>query len=77
MPALAAAPSSSALLSPEQAAEMLGLKPQTLSVWRCSGRYDLPFVRVGRLVKYRLADIEDFIERQTFLSTGEADDAAA
>ena len=52
------------LATPEQAAEILGVSPQTLTVWRSVGRYDLPFVKVGRKVMYRPADIEAFIERR-------------
>jgi len=32
-----------------QAAEVLGAKKTTLAVWRSTGRYNLPFVKVGRL----------------------------
>lgn len=49
------------LLSRKQAAEYLGLSEGTLAVWACTGRYNLPMVKVGRLVKYRLADLVAFI----------------
>jgi excisionase family DNA binding protein len=52
------------LLSPRQVADLLGVTPHTLAVWRCEGRYDLPYVKSGRLVRYRAADIEAFIERR-------------
>lgn len=51
----------SALLSRKQAAEYLGVSVGTLAVWACIGRYNLPMVKVGRLVKYRLVDLEAFI----------------
>ena len=47
------------------AAQYLGLKDHTLEVWRSSGRYDLPFIRVGRRVKYRRADLDRFLESRT------------
>ncbi len=53
------------LLTRPQAADYLGVKVQTLAAWSCLGRYDLPMVRVGRLVRYRLRDLETFIERRT------------
>jgi len=56
---------SSPLLSRQQAAEFLGLKEQTLAAWATTRRYDLPFIRVGRLAKYRLTDLELFLERRT------------
>lgn len=52
------------LLTPEEAASMLGLQLNTLNVWRATNRYHLPFVKVGRLVRYRLSDINDFIENR-------------
>jgi len=49
------------LLKPEEAAEILGVKVETLNVWRATDRYPLPYVKVGRLVRYRLSDIHNFI----------------
>jgi len=50
------------LLTPVEAAKLLGVSPDTLAVWRCKKRYDLAYVKVGRSVKYREADVEKFIE---------------
>lgn len=58
-------PRQDALLTRKQAADYLGIKESTLAVWACTKRYDLPVVRVGRLVKYRLTDLEAFVDRQT------------
>lgn len=50
------------LLNPVEAATMLGLKPETLTVWRCTRRYPLPYVKIGsRRVMYRRSDVEAFI----------------
>ncbi|ARD44766.1 MULTISPECIES: helix-turn-helix domain-containing protein [Colwellia] len=51
------------LLTPTQAADILGVTIGTLAVWRCTARYPLPFVKIGRRVKYRLSDINNFIEQ--------------
>ena len=56
---------SSRLLTTDEAAALVGAKPQTLSIWRCTARHDLPFVRVGRLVRYREKDVLDWLERHT------------
>ena len=48
------------LLTPQEVAARLGVSTTTLSTWRCTKRYPLPYVKVGRLVRYRLADVEDF-----------------
>jgi excisionase family DNA binding protein len=45
----------------KEAADYLGLKEQTLASWACTKRYHLPFVRIGRLVKYRQQDLDAFI----------------
>ena len=53
------------LLSRKETAQLLGVKPSTLAVWASTGRYNLPFVKVGRLTKYSLKSILDFIEQST------------
>ena len=50
------------LLAPPEAATVLGVATGTLEVWRCTRRYPLPYVKVGRLVRYRRADLLAFIE---------------
>lgn len=49
------------LMTPEQVADYLGVSVETLNVWRCTKRYNLPYVKAGRLVRYRLQDIEAFV----------------
>ena len=53
------------ILGTKAAAEFLGVQEQTLAAWRCNRRYALPFIRVGRLVKYRMSDLEQFLQRGT------------
>ena len=53
------------LLTPQQVAEHLCVTTGTLSVWRCLHRYTLKFVKVGRLVRYRPADVEAFVLSRT------------
>jgi excisionase family DNA binding protein len=53
------------LLNRKEAAEYLGVKPQTLAVWNVTGRYKLPVVKVGRSVRYRLADLEAWLAART------------
>ena len=49
------------LLSRSEAAEYLGISKQTLAIWNCTGRYRVPYVKIGRLVKYRKMDLDAFI----------------
>lgn len=51
------------LLSRNEAAKYLGVKSQTLAVWACTRRYSLPFVKVGRLAKYKLEDLNNFLDQ--------------
>jgi hypothetical protein len=53
-----------ASLNEHGAAAFLGIKPATLRVWRSTRRYDLPYIKVGRSVRYRPADLTAFVERQ-------------
>ena len=53
------------LLSNEEAAAYLGVSPGTLEVWRCTKRYSLAYIKVGRLVKYRKEALDDFLTAQT------------
>jgi len=53
------------MLTPQQAADYLGVTVGTLGIWRCSRRYPLPFVKVGRKVCYLKSDLDTFIERRT------------
>lgn len=49
------------LLSRKEAAAYLGVAEQTLALWKCTGRYGLKCVKIGRLVKYRKQDLDAFI----------------
>lgn len=55
----------------KQAAEALFVKATTLAVWRSTGRYNLPYLKVGRLVRYRVSDLAEFLARRTANHTGE------
>ena len=60
------------LLSRDEAARALGVRSQTLAVWLSTGRYNLPCVRVGRLVKYRPSDIERWLVQRTQFANTDA-----
>jgi len=55
----------STLLDEKAAAEFLQIAAGTLSVWRSTGRYKVPFVKVGHLVRYRRSDLEAWLESRT------------
>ena len=53
------------LLSRREAATYLGVKPATLEIWACTGRYDLPFVKIGRTVRYRQSHLDAWLDNRT------------
>ncbi len=63
------------LLTPDDVADLLDISVQTLASWRASGRYDLPYVKIGRLVRYRKSAVEEFLD--DFDADESEDDAAA
>jgi hypothetical protein len=42
------------LLTTDEAAELLGVRPNTLEQWRCAGKYGL--------IRYRLRDLEAWLD---------------
>lgn len=53
----------SELLSRRQAADLLGVTVACLERWAHEGR-ELPYIRVGRLARYRRADIDAYLSRR-------------
>ena len=56
-------------LDEAQAAEYLSLSPQALRLWRKKREQGIeapviPFVKLGRLVKYRQVDVDKFLMEQ-------------
>lgn len=49
-------------LNTAEAADYIGVVPGTLEVWRCSRRYDLPYIKVGRRVFYLRADLDNWLQ---------------
>jgi predicted DNA-binding transcriptional regulator AlpA len=55
----------------KQAARICGCKPQTLGVWRVKG-CGPPFLKIGRLVRYRASDLEQYLASRRCQNTAEA-----
>ena len=49
------------LLTKEEVSKILGISIGTLAVWRTTKRYNLPYVKTGRLIRYRKEDVQAFI----------------
>lgn len=63
----------SELLTTDQVAEMLGLKRNTLEIYRVKGKNPIPFIKLGAgkqaPVRYKRSDVEAWLEANTFAST--------
>ncbi len=53
------------LLTRKQAAHYLGIAASTLAIWASVKRYNLPYIKIGHLVKYRRKDLDAFIASRT------------
>jgi predicted site-specific integrase-resolvase len=60
------------LLTPKQTAEILGIAEDTLTVWRCTRRVVLPYVKIGRHVRYDPETVGRFIAERTATGTADA-----
>ena len=53
------------IISPEECANLLGNSEATLASWRCTGRYGLPYLKIGRHVKYRLSEVMAWLDTRS------------
>ncbi len=51
-----------ALISEQEVAQTLGVTVRMLQSRRLRGERDIPFVKVGRLVRYRRSDVEAYLQ---------------
>lgn len=67
------------LLDNEQTSSMLGIKPNTLEIWRCKGKGPR-FIKLGNEkqspIRYRRTDVAEWIDQQSFASTSAYSPAA-
>ena len=53
------------LIDCQETAEILGISKSALEAWRTTGRYQLPFIKVGRNVRYRRSDVLEWLDSRT------------
>lgn len=67
------------LLTNEETAALLGIKPNTLEIWRCKSKGPR-FIKLGRekqsAIRYRGEDVSEWIDQQSFASTSAYSPAA-
>lgn len=57
-----------AVMTTPEAAAYLHVQPTTLEQWRWNGKSPR-FVKIGRSVRYRIADLDAFLDERVFSST--------
>ena len=64
---------SNGLLDTKQASDFLGINDKSLANSRYTGTgIQIPYIKIGKIVRYRQSDLEAYIENNTFTHTGEA-----
>lgn len=58
------------LLNNTETADLLGLKPNTLEIWRTQGKGP-KFRKIGRAIRYVEADVIAWLDAQTCTSTSQ------
>lgn len=61
-------PKNTDLVDETEAADILDVVPGTLQVWRSTGRYSIPFIKVGRKVRYSRTALNAWLESRTRVS---------
>ena len=60
------------LLTSTKASELLGITPKSLANSRYTGTgIDIPYIKLGKVVRYKESDIQAYIEANTFNHTGD------
>lgn len=65
-----ATPNRIELLTSREAAERMGIRPNTLEIWRVKG-FGPTFLKVGRAVRYVESDVTDWLDSQARTSTSQ------
>jgi predicted DNA-binding transcriptional regulator AlpA len=52
------------LLTERETAQVINLSRQTLANWRCTRQQALPYIKVGRAVRYALSDVQNFLNQR-------------
>jgi excisionase family DNA binding protein len=51
------------IVDTDQAAELIATPAKTLIKWRSTGEHNIPYIKIGRNVRYRTADLRAWIEK--------------
>jgi len=51
-------------LTAKEVAEILQISDKTLEVWRRTGSQDLPYLKIGRSIRYDANDVQRYLVKQ-------------
>jgi len=52
-------------MAAEKAAEYLDVTTRTLANWRCRGYPSIPYIKLGRSIKYRENDLDAYLAKHS------------
>ena len=52
------------LLTTREAAELLGIKENTLTIWRNTDRQHIPYIKIGRAIRYKRSDLVNYLNER-------------
>lgn len=58
------------IITTKEASTLLGIKPNTLAIWRLQGKSPA-YLKIGKNVRYELSEIERFLEASKRTSTSD------
>lgn len=50
------------MLGRKEAAEFLGVKENTLAIWKLTNRQIIPTYKIGKFIKYKASDLQKFLD---------------
>lgn len=57
-------------MTEREAAAYLGLSHNTLRTWRCTKKVEIPYVKIGKAVRYRKNVLDFFLDKCVVLPKG-------
>lgn len=58
-------PTQAVMLNQNQAARRLGVAKATLAKWRSLGHPNIPYIKLGRCIRYKSTDLDTYITKHT------------
>ena len=53
------------LLTTPEVADITGNTISTIATWRCTRKVNIPYIKIGKSVRYRLSDVIKFLDDMT------------